>query len=237
MILTTTARQLMAVDRSRRLRESTFTRIVPPAAAVGNLLLCATFEPLLREDAAGHFLALFLLVESALLVILNISYFGGKTAPVLRKVRIFPVTPSERYCSTIAIEMRRRIVLALMISSATFLAIFFRASVVIAASSVMIYLILAVAVEFGTSAIALLLLRTPHPPASALALGGGTVLLLTTGLMVFGITELVAAIPLVNWASAGVLAGSKGDIPGVLVNAGYIAASGAGAILIGSRYS
>lgn len=237
MILTTTARQLLEVDRSRQQRERSFARILPPAAAVGNLLLCASFESLLREDPAGHSLALFLLVECSILVILNVSYFGGRTSPVLRQTRIFPITPAERYSSTIAVEIRRRIVLAFIISTAAFLALFFRSSIVTAGCSVVIFLLLSAAVEFVTSTIALLLLRTPHPSASALALGGAAAFLLSTGLMVFDITDLLAAIPLVNWGSAGVLAGSRGDLSGALINAGYLTAAGVVAFFAGSRYS
>jgi hypothetical protein len=237
LILTTTVRQLLEVDKSRRQREKSFVRMIPPAAAVANLLLCATFEPFLREDSAGHFLALFLLTECALLVFLNFSYFGRRTSPVLVKTRIFPVAPTERYISTVAIEVRRRIVLAFIISTAAFLALFFRSSIVSAACAVVIFLLLTAAVEFVSSAIALMLLRTAHPSASALALGGATIVVLVAALIVFDITNLLAAVPLVNWGSAGMLAGSRGDIAGAFINAGSITAAGVAAWFAGSRYS
>jgi hypothetical protein len=237
LILTTTVRQLLEVDKSRRQREKSFVRVIPPAAAVANLLLCATFEPLLREESAGHFLALFLLTECALLVLLNFSYFGRRTSPVLVKTRIFPIAPGERYIATVAIEVRRRIVLALIISTAAFLALFFRSSVVSAACAVVMFLLLSAAVETVSSAVALMLLRTAHPSAFALALGSAAMVVLVAGLIVFDITDLLAAVPLVNWGSAGMLAGSRGNIAGALISAGSLTAACLAAWFAGSRYS
>jgi hypothetical protein len=237
VILTTAARQLIEVDRSRQRGPGSIARVIPPAAAVGNLLFCATFEPFLRENPSGHFLSLFLLVECAVLIFLNISYFGGKTSHVLARTRIYPIAPSERFSSTIAVEIRRKLVIALVVSTGVFLAILYATSPVACACAVATYLLMAAAVELLTSTLALLLLRTPHPSASALALLGVAVLAITIGLIAFDIADLLAGVPIVNWGAAGIMAGSRGDIPIALLNAGYITATGMGAGFIGSRHS
>lgn len=237
MILTATARQLLEVDDSRRQGEKGFVRVIPPAAAVANLLLCATFEPLLREDPSGFFLRIFLLVESALLVILNLSYFGRRTSVVLVRARIFPVSAAERFVSTVAIEARRKIVAALIFSTAAFLALFFRSNLVAATGAVLTTLLLFFSVECVTSTLALLLLRTTHPSASALALAGAGIVAMIAGLLVFDVQELLAAVPLINWGSAGILAGARGDSAGAFMNAAWIAVAGGAAWILGSRYS
>jgi hypothetical protein len=236
-VLTTTVRQLLKVDSLRQGRGTSFFRLIPPAAAILNALMFASFEHSIKSDPSGHALALFLLIEAGVLVLLNVSYFSSRTSIILAKARIFPVSSSERFRTAFVIEIRRNIVIALAISNAACFALFFGRSPSTAAIAVGLFLLLAFAVESLTITLSLLISRTLHPPAFALALGGVLVAALAAGLMAFNIGELIAGIPLVNWCTRGILAGLHQEYARAAMNAGILALTGGVSGLIGTRTS
>lgn len=229
-------RQLLAVDALRRSQEGILARIIPPATAVLNLFACACFEPLLKDDPGGHYHAQFFLEQCAIYIALGISFFAGTTSIMLAKTRIFPLTPADRYAFTLASDLRRRIVIALAVSTSFFLAIVSRSEpATCALSSIAVYALLVVTTEALTATVVVAASHTSSPGATGIAIGGGLLLAVTVGLLWLGIDDLLSALPPVSWGAAALVAASGGRTTSFLLHAGLIAATGTIAILVGRK--
>ncbi|MEW6510247.1 MAG: hypothetical protein AB1428_04745 [Bacteroidota bacterium] len=230
-------RLLLSVDASRRYREGEFARVIPPAAGIANLLLCATLEPALRSDSAGGAHLLFVFLESGLIAALNIVYFAGLTSDILDRTRIFPLRPIDRYTCTLVAELRRHLTLGVVLSAAAFCVVLHGATILSGFIAAGIFLLVAVVVELSVSSCALLVRRMRQPSAAALGIAAAVLAAACVGLLVFDIPALLASLPPVRWGAQGLLAAGRGEAGDALLNALYLTAWGGCAAIIGTRYS
>jgi len=234
-MLSGVTRALLLVDGSRRTLEGNVALVIPPVAGILNLLACASFEPSLETDATGHTLSLFFLLQTTLFIALTITHFSGQSLPVLTRSRIFPGTPADRFLFVVIVNLRRRIVLALLLSTLFFLAVVYRHTPLTAVAAIFLYGLLLCASEALLATIMLALARTPYPAASGLALGGVLCVGCSAGLLSPDPGGFLAVLPPVNWAAGGVVAAAGGTVFGFFLNSTLIAATGALAAIIGSR--
>jgi hypothetical protein len=231
MIISGAARELLAVDAARRERRGSVARLMPAAVGILNLFAGAAFEEPLRWDTTGRAHAAFLLLECAAYALLSISFFATRTSTVLARTVIFPLRPLDRYLAAFAADVRRREVLALVLSGIGVLAVVHARTplTAIAAVALALEMFLAVALLLATASV--LVFRTHAPAATALAVGG---LLCVSGTLFLLRTEDIL-LPPAGWAASGILAFARGDISGGCAMAGLIAAVGVAAALLGGR--
>jgi hypothetical protein len=229
--------RILAVDRSRQARGGVLAVVVPFAVAILNLFLCASIETGVRTDSRGYFISLFLFMQATMIVALNISFFVRNTAPLLARIRIFPVSPLERYVASVAIELRRYTFLAILVSTCVFFLILYRSAPATPIAPTGVYLLFVASIQFSTSTIAILVVRTRYPAASALAIAGCALTAASVGVLSFGLDHLVQGVPLVRWATMGILASTEGQASGVAGASALLAGTACLAALIGGRYA
>lgn len=227
------ARQLLAVDASRRSREGNIARLMPAGVAILNLFVGAACEETLRWDRTGRGHAIFFLVECVAYAALNISYFVARTSPVLTRTKIFPLGPPDRYLAALVADLRRREVAALALSAIGVLAVIHARTPWTALAATVLFLEMLVATALVISTINVLVFRSPSPAATSLVLGGLFCVAVMVVLLAFRVEDLL--LPPGRWAARGVIAFAGGEPARAWFNAGYIAATGTAAALLGLR--
>lgn len=236
MTSTGLAGHLLAVERERNTGYRT-TRLYPAAAAILNLFFCAYFEQYLKDDVSGYYLSLFLFLEALLYAFVSTTSFFTVSQEILSKSRIYPVTPSARLLFVLASNFRRPVVLSLVGSNIFFIVILLRYTFPHTLLAALLFILMIVAIEVVLTTTVLILLRRSVPTTGAVALLTFLLLIFLIGAVVFHVESLLRGIPLVGWATSGILAARAGITSVSLLNVCWLTLLALAGLVVGRRFA
>ena len=176
-----------------------------------NLLPSGFSETILRTDANGYYLSLFLFSHSVVYLVIIFSYCIGTARGILKNVDIFPGRPTGRMLFVIAGCVRHPFSIALLASNAFFFLVLYRQDITSAIIAVVLYLLLMLCILVLASVVFLLLERRRTSAGIALVL---VLLFFIAGLagsIVFHEESFLAYVPLVSSCVNGIQAALRQD--------------------------
>ncbi len=226
------AADLIRLDRSRGKRLS----LLPLIYGVGNLLFCGFMDSRLRSDPAMHDLFLFFFLEGFLILSIAAGHFITNDEKVIVRTRIFPTTSLSRMMYLVAGNGRRPAVAAVLVTAMLFLCVLFRDSPWLLLSSLLLFALMAAGLMAIHAAAGLMLIRGSQPPEGMALMIVLLAIGVVAGSLMFRYDFLLEGTPVTAWAAAGMLAARTGDLAGLARNAGFLAATLAGALAVGRRF-
>ncbi len=230
--VTDLAHHLLAAERQKSGVESYF---FPALAGVINLVICSYCESAVRRDATA--MALFLFFEGAVVLALSAAQLSSTTMEMLSKSRIFPVTSWSRLRFGIIADLRRPVMIAVIGSTALFLIVLCRHSLLQAIAAPIVFVVFAVVTEMVFVVFMLISSRHAVPIGGILALIAVAVIATFFATMILHLDLILALNPLVFWTSGSINAAGRADVFETIEYIVFLSATGACAIAAGRRYA
>ena len=223
---------------AERLRSGGYrnTRLYPATVAILNLFLCASFEPHLKEGGT-YYLSVFLFLEVTLHVVLSSLNFSTFVSEILAKSRIFPTRSAQRMLFVITSSLRRPLLLALAASNVLFLLILFHSTVWAALAVAPLFVFLIFVTETLLSTFLLIATRYAIPFGGMIVLLGFLVVVVVIGAFAFRVESLVEYIPILQWATHGIIAAEAGNIGGAAGGALRLFLTEISILFVGRRFA
>lgn len=210
---------LISVEKKKMTSTQGRVQIFPFVFAFINILLCSYFDQYLQNDPDGYYLQLFLFVQASVGVLFAVGFYKQGIEEVLLKTQIFPVSSWNRFFYIVKCNLRRPLSMAWILTTALFFLVFYRQERVIAFAAILFFLLIILVIETAVAAV-ILLSKKSYYTVSGL---GVLVVFLLFGILVssiiFNYHAALIKIPVVSWATAGILAVQKSDITSAGVNA------------------
>jgi hypothetical protein len=189
-----------------------------------NLFPSGFSENLLRTDATGYSLSLFLFCHSAAYLLLALSYVSVTSREILHKAEVFPTRSISRLLFVIVGSIRHPIAIALLASNALFFLLLFRHDGIAAGIAFLIYLLLMISISVVTSFVFLFMEKRRIPAGIALLCAALLIVAGLAGSFVFHSELIMESVPLVGVCVRGIQSAVQGK---------YLSAVTAVAVLIG----
>jgi hypothetical protein len=200
------ASQLLAVERRKGSHQLRRITISPAIVAVLNLFFCGYYDRFLRNDVDGYYLTLLFFIEASLCFLFTVGFLIQRVEEVVVKTTIFPTTSLIRMLFTIMCTLSRPLLIAQVITANIFLIVFYRHDGALVVYAPIIFLLMMMNIVIIT-AIVFLKTRESIHRITVVALG---ILLFMIGapigVVVFHLTSLLSGVPIISWATAGILA-------------------------------
>jgi hypothetical protein len=230
--VTDLADHLLAAERQKGGVESYF---FPALVAVINLVLCAYCESAVRRDATA--MALFLFFEGAVVLTLSAAQLSSTTMDMLSKSRIFPVTSRSRLRFAIVADLRRPAMIAVIGSTALFLVVLCRHSLLQAIAAPIAFAAFAVVTEMVFVVFTLIVSRHAVPISGIFSLIAIAVIATFFTTLILHLDLVLSLNPLVFWTSGSINAAGRADLFETIEYTAFLSATGACAIAVGRRYA
>jgi hypothetical protein len=230
------SRLLLQAEQSRSHPPHTRITVLGASCGVANLFFCSYFERFLSSPPHARPFLLFLGVQSVLLWGFTCaSYFGGQRR-ILRNTRIFPLARGARFHFLLSSTMRKPLVIALWTTGAFSVGVLFGESFPARFAATMLHILLALNVVLLTSTAFLIgeHFRVPAGAVTIISVGSGMLLLLC--LVLFSSDLMLDMLPLVSWASNGIVAAVAEAWHLVIINVLLLTGSAVLMSIVGRRY-
>jgi|WetSurMetagenome_2_1015567.scaffolds.fasta_scaffold79292_2 hypothetical protein len=197
--MTPATQLLLDADAARQEGDRGKGMVIAAAVGIGHLFLCGIAEPSLSRTSVDFSWREAAAIELLLWFLLSALTFTGSTGPMLARIRLLPLTRTDRFHFTFRAMAERRRFLALMASGILFLVVHFRNDPAVAFAAAILYVSVAFASLSLFSIAFLLIHRTPAPMATSIIVLSTSGLLWIVGAGIAGTEGLLAALPLSGW--------------------------------------
>ena len=211
-------------------------RFLPILAGVATLLFGGYFERFLSDDAAGHYLGLYLFVMASTTCIITLVSFSGAPREILRKTVVFPTTPWMRFVFVSIAGARSPVMVAFWLAGSFSIGVLTEGGVAARALGVAHFSLLVFFSLVTTTCLlqAMARLKTgPLPLAVVFMLGLPAMLIMT---VVFGL-HWEYSVPFLSWIRVGIRSAAAGDIDTAVRLLLYAAGVSVLPVLVGRKVS
>jgi hypothetical protein len=212
-------------------------KVLPPALAVINLFVAASFEQYLQGTRYAYGVTLFLFFEGTLFFILSTTWYVTTTSLILERTRIFPITVGSRILFVALSGLRTRAVVFLWASTVLCLLILHHRSGTEVVFAPLLYSLFLLSIQGVIVAAFLIFSRFSQPMTLFAWFGGFLLALILIGAVLFRHESLFDVIVPLVWTSAGTVAAREGNMPAVLLNVAYLILFTAGIVAVARRFA
>ena len=230
------ASRLLALDRKEGTTAGAKFHLYPIFAALLNLIFCGYMDQFLQSDPDGYYLSLFLFIQSSFLVFISTGNFIRGGQEILMKTTIFPTTPLSRMLFVLSSNVKHPLSFVLLATNVLFMIVVYHSSAGVIIGVVSFFLLTVLAVEIVVSAASLVLAKRSRPMIGVIMGGVGLLGIVLVFSVVFQATTLLTSMPVIAWATGGIIALQSGDSVMVWRDIGYLCVTCAVIFLAGRRY-
>jgi len=226
---------LLAADSRRSSSRHASLKTHPFVLLVLNLFFCGYYHQFLKTDINGHYLTIFILLQSSILVVLIVGSLVQYTREIIQKSIIFPTTPWSRLFFVLASCLRRPVILAVWFSAGIFLGVVFRGDAATVVTSILVFSLMVVDLVIVAALLFLMGMQSRSLAAGLGVLIGVFLFTVLVTAIVFRMDSPLVGVPLVTWTAAAIVAGANRILPVAAMNIFLLIAFFIGGMFIGRR--
>jgi hypothetical protein len=203
---------LVSVEKQKFITAYGKVRLFPFIFAFLNILLCAYFDQYLQNDFDGYYLHLFFFIQTIFAVLFAVGFFKQSTEEILSKTLIFPVSSWNRFQYIVMSNLRQPLSLTWSLTTSLFFIVFYNQNRLTAAAAIISFLLTILAIN-SIMALGILLLNKSYRFVSTLSLIFSFLFFCAlSSAVIFNFHEVLQGIPVVSWATAGIIAAQNKNL-------------------------